>query len=407
MRCGRRATEGRYSKELLTAALSRSDTPLGLTVTDGRTQDLVASGELQKLAKKPAAYFIEYRDGLKATMLMLDGAIKDFNFAARLKGMPQIQSTQFLLTPEPNVTYSACLMHKVGADVRKRRGAVSGGAHAAGQRHAGKLPDVEGSGPRAAGDAASECGLQGAAAIAVRAGLDVCTESELLPFATLAPFRRAADPAAVLESAYSRAISNSPPTRARNFGPPRHTSRRTTIIWVNRLPGPPTEIRSRWSGQYLYLLYICPYDELNLKPDPNPAAETPELWKWDVAEAFIGSDFEHIARYKEFQVSPQSEWVDLDIDRDNPKTQAGMAWNSGYTVKGRIDAPHKIWYGEMRIPIQGHRCAAAARGQGTAHRTVSHCRRRTRRRPSMRGALPWELHFTCPQAFGTLRLRKP
>ena len=27
--------------------------------------------------------------------------------------MPQIQSTQFLLTPEPNVTYSACLMHKV------------------------------------------------------------------------------------------------------------------------------------------------------------------------------------------------------------------------------------------------------------------------------------------------------
>ena len=105
--------DGRYSKALLTAALSRSDTPLGMTVTDGRTQDLVKSGELQKLAKKPAAYFIEYRDGLKATMLMLDGALKDFNFAARVNGNPQVQSTQFLLTPEPNVTYSACLMHKV------------------------------------------------------------------------------------------------------------------------------------------------------------------------------------------------------------------------------------------------------------------------------------------------------
>ncbi len=104
--------DGRYSKELLTAALSRSDTPMGLTFTDGRTQDLVASGELRKIAKNPAAYFIEYRDGLKATMLMLDGAIRDFNFAARLKGMPQVWSTQFLLTPEPNVTYSACLMHK-------------------------------------------------------------------------------------------------------------------------------------------------------------------------------------------------------------------------------------------------------------------------------------------------------
>jgi hypothetical protein len=105
--------EGRYSKALLTSALSRSDTPLGLTVEDGRTQDLVASGQLRVLAKQPAAYFIEYRDGLKATLLMLDGAIKDFNFAARLSGVRQTQSTQFLLTPEPNVTYSACLMHKV------------------------------------------------------------------------------------------------------------------------------------------------------------------------------------------------------------------------------------------------------------------------------------------------------
>lgn len=104
--------DGRYSKDLLTAALSRSDNPMGLTVTDGRTQDLVGSGELRKLAKNPAAYFIEYRDGLKATMLMLDGAIKDFNFAAKLRGAPQMWSTQFLLTPEPNVTYSACLMHK-------------------------------------------------------------------------------------------------------------------------------------------------------------------------------------------------------------------------------------------------------------------------------------------------------
>jgi hypothetical protein len=100
-----------YSKELLTAALSRSDTPLGKTEVDGRTQDLVGNGELPKLVKNPAAYFIEYRDGLKATLLMLNGAVKDFNFAAKVKGAG-IVSTQFLLTPEPNVTYSACLMHK-------------------------------------------------------------------------------------------------------------------------------------------------------------------------------------------------------------------------------------------------------------------------------------------------------
>ena len=104
--------EGRYSKELLTAALSRSDTPQGQPVADGRTQDLVGKGELPKLVKTPAAYFIEYRDGLKATLLMLNGAVKDFTFAARVKGAG-VQSTQFFLSPEPNVTYSACLVRKI------------------------------------------------------------------------------------------------------------------------------------------------------------------------------------------------------------------------------------------------------------------------------------------------------
>jgi hypothetical protein len=104
--------EGRWSKQLLTAALSRSDTPMGFTDTDGRTQDILANGEIRRLAKNPAAYFIEHNDGLKTTLLMISGAIKDFNFAARVKGLG-IQSTQFLLTPTPNVTYSACLVSKI------------------------------------------------------------------------------------------------------------------------------------------------------------------------------------------------------------------------------------------------------------------------------------------------------
>jgi hypothetical protein len=105
--------QGRWSKELLTSALSRSDTPLGLTVEDGRTQDLVGSGEIYKLVKKPAAYLIERKDGLRTTLLMLNGALQDYNFAARVKGMQGLQSLQFLLTPNPNVTYSACLVHGI------------------------------------------------------------------------------------------------------------------------------------------------------------------------------------------------------------------------------------------------------------------------------------------------------
>jgi hypothetical protein len=104
---------GRWSKELLEAALSRSDTPLGLTEQDGRTQDLLGRGELRKLVKEPAAYFIEYNDGLTTTLLVLNGAIRDYCFAARLKGRAVPVSTQFFLPPVPNVTYSACLVAKI------------------------------------------------------------------------------------------------------------------------------------------------------------------------------------------------------------------------------------------------------------------------------------------------------
>lgn len=105
--------EGRWSRKLLESALSRSDTPQGLTIADGRTQDMVGNGVLPKLVKKPAAYFIERSDGLRGTLLMLDGAVKDYTFAAKVRGMPGIQSTQFFLSPTPNVTYSACLVSKI------------------------------------------------------------------------------------------------------------------------------------------------------------------------------------------------------------------------------------------------------------------------------------------------------
>ena len=104
--------EGRWSKALLTAALSRSDSPQGLTITDGRTQDMVGNGELPKIVKNPWAYFIEHADGLRTTLLMLNGAVRDFNFAARVKG-GKVWSTQFFLSPVPNVTYSACLVSKI------------------------------------------------------------------------------------------------------------------------------------------------------------------------------------------------------------------------------------------------------------------------------------------------------
>lgn len=104
--------DGRWSRRLLEAALARSTSRSGKSLVDGRTQDLAHGGELEELVKEPAAYLIEYRDGLRATLLMINGAVQDFTFACRLRG-DEILSTQFLLPVLPNVAYSTCLMNKV------------------------------------------------------------------------------------------------------------------------------------------------------------------------------------------------------------------------------------------------------------------------------------------------------
>ncbi|HEX6497218.1 MAG TPA: carbohydrate-binding family 9-like protein [Acidobacteriaceae bacterium] len=112
-----------------------------------------------------------------------------------------------------------------------------------------------------------------------------------------------------------------------------------------------TEIRSRWTDSSLYLLFVCPYQDLNLHPSPQTKSDTHQLWNWDVAEIFIGSDFQHIHRYKEFELSPQGEWLDLDVDLDQPHREDGWKWNSGFETAARIDAERKVWYGAMRIPF--------------------------------------------------------
>ena len=123
-----------------------------------------------------------------------------------------------------------------------------------------------------------------------------------------------------------------------------------------------TEVRSRWTSGNLYFLFICPYHELHLKPNPSTATETNELWKWDVAEVFLGSDFRDIRHYREFEISPQGEWIDLDVDLHNPHHEDGWVWNSGFQVAARIDHSAKIWYGAMRIPFSSIATAPALPG---------------------------------------------
>jgi hypothetical protein len=166
-----------------------------------------------------------------------------------------------------------------------------------------------------------------------------------------------------------------------------------------------TEIRSRWTKKNLYFLFICPYEELNLKPSPSISNETFQLWNWDVAEVFIGSDFKNIRKYKEFEVSPQGEWIDLDIDLANPHHEDGWVWNSGFVVAARIDSAKKIWYGTMRIPFSALDDRSSAAGQTFRINLF-----RSQGPPPSRIQVLWRPTmsdtFHVPEHFGLLRLTK-
>jgi hypothetical protein len=94
--------EGVWSKELVESALSRSHTLK--PAREGFNDIFPTLDDMRKLVKNPAAYHYEHADGVRCTMLLMNGLIEDFNFAARLEGRSQPFSTQMYLPMPPGRT---------------------------------------------------------------------------------------------------------------------------------------------------------------------------------------------------------------------------------------------------------------------------------------------------------------
>jgi hypothetical protein len=91
--------EGVWSNDLFDSALCRSH-----TVTPARPgfNDIFPSpAQLQELVKDPVAFHYEHMDGTRCTMLLMNGLVRDFNFAARLDNPSKVISTQMYL-PMPD-----------------------------------------------------------------------------------------------------------------------------------------------------------------------------------------------------------------------------------------------------------------------------------------------------------------
>jgi hypothetical protein len=103
---------GLWSWESLEHALGRSPS---LNVGDIRDncRQFVPRSDRVELWKSPIAFLIEYRDGLKAAVLILNGHHDDTTFAARIEGEKKPVSTLFYLPPPPGAAFLQALAVKI------------------------------------------------------------------------------------------------------------------------------------------------------------------------------------------------------------------------------------------------------------------------------------------------------
>ena len=166
----------------------------------------------------------------------------------------------------------------------------------------------------------------------------------------------------------------------------------------NADPERETQVRILWSRQHLYLKFDCHYYELFTFKDSEPNGRRDHLWERDVAEAFLQPDPSRQSFYREFEVSPNGMWVDLDI------FAGGRAdLNSGLQRSIHLDEKSRTWTAELAIPMK----SLTTNFDPTAIWRANFYRVEGRKEP--RAYLAWQPtntpqpNFHVPAAFGRLR----
>ena len=108
-----------------------------------------------------------------------------------------------------------------------------------------------------------------------------------------------------------------------------------------------TEVRLLWSADRLFIRFQCRFHSLDVFPDADPNGRRDVLWDRDVAEVFLQPDRFGEKYYKEFEVSPNGMWLDLDIS-----PQGLTHITSGMLSRVEVDETARIWTAELAIPMK-------------------------------------------------------
>ena len=115
----------------------------------------------------------------------------------------------------------------------------------------------------------------------------------------------------------------------------------------NEDPQRQTKVRVLWTERELYLRFHCRYRTIHVFPDADANGRRDELWDRDVAEVFLQADRFGEKYYKEFEVSPNGQWLDLDI------TPQGLSHiNTGMRTLVNLDEKNCEWTADLAIPVE-------------------------------------------------------
>src|SRR5712692_10836181 len=115
----------------------------------------------------------------------------------------------------------------------------------------------------------------------------------------------------------------------------------------NADPERETEVRLVWTPASLFVRFRAKYRSITVFPDAEPNGRRDQLWDRDVVEVFLQPDPTHLRRYKEFEVSPNGLWIDLDI---GPGEKHDL--KSGLRRRVILNEPAKTWVAEIALPMK-------------------------------------------------------
>jgi len=115
----------------------------------------------------------------------------------------------------------------------------------------------------------------------------------------------------------------------------------------NADPQRETEVRLLWTPEWLFLRFCARFRVVTVFPDAQPNGRRDQLWERDVAEVFLQPDPSQPRRYKEFEVSPNGFWIDLDIA---PGQKHDL--KSGLGRRVVLDQAAKTWVAELALPMK-------------------------------------------------------